>query len=182
MGRARREMRRETLEEIRLVTQGIREAVDVEERDALEPAPETIEERVLRETESKKKFNLEAQERFLRIFGLGGTVREAATAAGVSFVTVMRERRRDPDFAKRFQDALELNTDGVEDLLRNLASQGNITAVFGVLRARRPGVWREQKAVDANLNVNLAASGELFTQLIDALSRTKPGPTTSDPA
>lgn len=152
------------------------------DRDAIEAMPETIEERVLRETESKKKFNGEAQSRFLKLFALGGTVQEAARAAGVSALTVHKEKRANADFAKRFQDALELNTDGVEDLLRNLAAQGNITAVFGVLRARRPGVWREQKAVDANVNVNLAASGELFTQLIDALSRTKPGPTTSDPA
>lgn len=181
IARADRAARRKALAEIRGRIEATREAEVEVERDALEALPETFDERVLRETEEKKKFDAAAQIRFLKLFALGGTVQEAARAAGVAAITVHRERRRDPEFAKRFQDALELNTDGVEDLLRNLAGEGNVTAIFGILRARRPGVWRETKAVDANVNVNHAASAELFTQLVEALGRTRPGPATSDP-
>lgn len=182
IARAERAARRKAMAEIRTNLEGVREAQAEEERDAIDPLPESIEERVLRETEEKKKFNAEAQERFLRVFALGGTVMEAARAAGVAAITVHRERRRDPEFARRFQDALELNTDGVEDLLRNLAAGGNVTAIFGVLRARRPSVWRESKTVDVNATHDVKASGELFTRLVEALAKVAKPATTAPSA
>lgn len=181
MERAKREARRETLKEFRAARQRAVVAATEEERDAIEPLPESLEERVWRETECKKKFNAEAQERFLRYFAIGGTVAEAARAAGVSAVSVHREKRHNAEFAKRYANALELNTDGVEDLLRNLASGGNVTAIFGVLRARRPGTWREQKAVDVNATHDVKASAELFARLVEALGKAGKAPTTSDP-
>jgi len=181
IARAEREARRAVLKSLRAARAAVEAPTGEEERDAIEALPESLEERVWRETESKKKFNLQAQDRFLRYFAIGGTVAEAARAAGVSAVSVHREKREDAEFARRYQNALELNTDGVEDLLRNLAAGGNVTAIFGVLRARRPAVWREQKAVDMNATHNVAASAELFAQLVAALGKAGKAPTTSDP-
>jgi len=148
---------------------------EVEEDEELLPLPPTVEERALRRDAAKQKFDVPAQDRFLTLYATGATEREAARAVGVSVTTVRRFRRRDEAFEARYKDAREFNTDEMEDTLRRIAADGHVTAIFGILRARRPDVWRERAQLDATVTNDSTASAALFAQLIDALNgRTKP--------
>lgn len=79
-------------------------------------------------------------------------MKEHAHALGISHVAIFRLRHRDPEFAEEFLAAQETNTDLLEDHLARMAVTagipGNVTALFGTLRARRPNVWRENVKVD----------------------------------
>ena len=162
--RRRKPKQRESLAERQQIA--VREAG---EEDELQAMPETIEERALARDESRQKFTLEIQGRFLRLYAMGATEREAARACGVSPVTVRRRRRTDAEFDKRYLDAREFNTDEMEDTLRRIAADGHVTAIFGILRARRPAVWRERAVLDANVTQDSTASTEMFTRLLEAL-------------
>jgi hypothetical protein len=106
------------------------------------------------------------QEEFLRRYSEGGTVREHANALGVSHVAIFRLKNRDEAFEKRFLEAQETNTDLLEDHLVRMATTagapGNVTALFGALRARRPERWRE--------NFKLEHSGSIATTTADQLA------------
>lgn len=59
---------------------------------------------------------------------------------------------------------METNTDVLEDGLHTLARQGNIAAIFGTLKARRPERWRER--VDLSNH-----DGSLLKPLAEAIRR-----------
>lgn len=141
----------------------------IEADGEIESLPETPDERAVTQDETRKKFSQSVQDRFLRLYAMGATEREAARVCGVSPITVRRARRSDPEFDKRYLDAREFNTDEMEDTLRRIAADGHVTAIFGILRARRPEVWRERATVDANVTQDVTASAELFNTLIKAL-------------
>jgi AcrR family transcriptional regulator len=104
-------------------------------------------------TRGPGKFTAEKRAEFLAHYATGLTVRQAARKTGVSTVTVFKHVRRDEAFAALYRETLELNLDAVEDAIHDLAVNGrNLTAMFGLLRAKRPTVWRE--------NVNFTGSVE----------------------
>lgn len=98
------------------------------------------------------KLTPDIRAEFLRRYAEGGTVREHAHALGVSHVAIFRLKNRDEEFEKEFLVAQETNTDLLEDHLARMATTagtpGNVTALFGTLRARRPNVWRENFKVE----------------------------------
>lgn len=94
------------------------------------------------------KFTSEMQQRFCRLYSAGGTVRMAARKCGVTNVTVFEHARKDDNFKEMYERARELNLDGLEDDIRTLACNGNLTAMFGMLRAFRSERWRENYKVD----------------------------------
>ena len=96
----------------------------------------------------RDSFGLKNRKRFLVAYGRGLTVEAAAHEVGVSSVTVFKHVRKNPKFKAKFLRARELSIDVLEDLLHQHARSGNITAIFGMLRARRPEVWRENQKVD----------------------------------
>jgi AcrR family transcriptional regulator len=96
-------------------------------------------------------FTPEKKSEFIDLYCTGLSVRECANLVGVSTVTVFNHIRSDADFAARYRQAMEINTDHLEDHLFRMATQkmpGNILAVFGVLKARRPDKWRESARVE----------------------------------
>ena len=141
----------------------------IEADGEIEALPETGDERAVQRDESRKKFTQGVQDRFLRLYAMGATEREAARVCGVSPITVRRARRSDLEFDRRYLDAREFNTDEMEDTLRRIAADGHVTAIFGILRARRPDVWRERATLDANVTQDVTASSELFAKLLEAL-------------
>jgi len=98
------------------------------------------------------KMSAEVRAEFLRRYAEGGTVKAHAHDLGISHVAIFRLRHRDEEFEKEFLVAQETNTDLLEDHLVSMATTtgtpGNVTALFGTLRARRPSVWRENVKVD----------------------------------
>lgn len=99
-------------------------------------------------------FTPEKRALFCETYASGTTVHKAAQAAGVSATAVFYHRRINPDFAKQYEEAQDANTNFLEaHLLRHAletAVPGNITALFGLLRARRPQVWRENHKVEVS--------------------------------
>lgn len=109
-------------------------------------------------------FTRERRQKFLDKFRSGTSVAVAARHAGVSDVTVFVTKRRDPEFAKQYAEAFELNLDCLEDTLRKFALAGNVTALFGCLRAFRPAVWRESQTVKVEDGGFTAAFAQAMTQ------------------
>ena len=109
-------------------------------------------------------FNAEKREMFLMYYRTGITVREAALKVGVSVVTVFNHVRTNPEFKEDYQLAMESNTDVLEDLLHQLARNGNVAALFGTLKARRPERWRDRVDVSNQ-------DGSLLKPLAEAVRR-----------
>lgn len=72
---------------------------------------------------------------------------DAAATVGVSSVTVYARVRSDASFAAQYALSREYNTDVLEDRLHRMAS-GNVAALFGTLKARRPHRWRDNVKVE----------------------------------
>jgi len=89
----------------------------------------------------------ERRQAFLAEYATGCTIEQAAEAVGVAPVTVHARRRSDPSFAAAFAMSQEYNTDALEDRLARMAS-GNVAALFGTLKARRPGKWGDRSRVE----------------------------------
>lgn len=103
-------------------------------------------------------FTPQKRAEFLERYAGGGTVAMCASKIGVSASIVFRTARNDPRFAKALEAARETNTDHVEDGVHHLAVAGNLTAMFGILRARRPHVWRDNSTVRVDAGDGFAAA------------------------
>lgn len=110
------------------------------------------------------KFTAEKKAEFLEAYETGLTVREAAAKVGVSCVCVFNHVRSNEEFAKQYHTAMEVNTDALEDGLHTLARNGNVAAIFGTLKARRPERWRDR--VDLSNQ-----DGSLLKPLAEAIKR-----------
>lgn len=111
-----------------------------------------------------KIFSRDAQAKFLKKLASGEhTVQSAAEAAGFKRSTIYLQRERSERFAREFERAYKLSMGAVEDRLHGLAIgrqfTGNITAIFGLLRANMPEKYRE------NMKVSLGAEGDFATLL-----------------
>jgi hypothetical protein len=109
-------------------------------------------------------FTPEKRAAFLEHYRTGVTVRAAAAFVGVSHVTVFNHIRKDELFAEQYRSAMETNTDTLEDDLHTLACNGNVAALFGTLKARRPERWRERVDVSNQ-------DGTLLKPLAEAIRR-----------
>lgn len=110
------------------------------------------------------KFTAEKRRLFLEYYQTGMTVRQAAQKIGVSNVAVFNHVRKNEEFRREYEAAMEANTDVLEDGLHHLARAGNIAAIFGTLKARRPERWRDR--VDLSNK-----DGSLLKPLADAIRR-----------
>lgn len=109
-------------------------------------------------------FTPEKRAAFLDHYSTGLTVRQAARKVGVSHVTVFNHIRKDEAFKALYATAMDVNTDVLEDDLHTLARMGNVAALFGTLKARRPERWRDR--------VDLSnSSGDLLKPLAEAIRR-----------
>ena len=87
---------------------------------------------------------------YLAALRLGSTHEAAAQAAGKSRAGFKDLRQRDEAFAVEVAEAADAGCEAVEQQLVKIAfgtieakSTAQVTACFGILRARRPEVWRE---------------------------------------
>lgn len=106
------------------------------------------------------------EKRFLAALSRGVSVGGAATEAGLSRSTVYEWRAADAGFAARWDAAVEVGTDALEDEARRRAMRGVETPVhYGgkavgkiqkysdallmfLLRARRPEIYRERRTTE----------------------------------
>ena len=87
------------------------------------------------------------KKRFIEALTVHGTVYHAAKAAGVSRQTVYRWREEDPEFADRWDEAIENAVDEVESTIYQQAVGGNTLAAIFYLKAHRP-MYRDRLNID----------------------------------
>lgn len=109
-------------------------------------------------------FTPEKKTAFLALYASGKSIFDSATEVGVSSVTVFNHVRSDEEFAALYRKAVEANTDNLEDHLYRMAFNkmpGNILAVFGILKARRPEKWRETAKVEHSGKIEFTRAEDL---------------------
>ena len=78
----------------------------------------------------------------------GLSINAACRAAGVGRTTYYMWRNDDPEFASAADDAIEAGTDTLEDIARERAKDSSDTLLIFLLKARRPGKYRERYIVE----------------------------------
>ena len=95
---------------------------------------------------------------FLAQLRLKGMVHAAALVAGINRKSVYNWRAKDPKFRAAWDEALEDNTDVLEESAYQRALAGDTTLTIFLLKARRPDVYRD----------NLRITVEQMDRAIDA--------------
>jgi len=114
----------------------------------------------------EERFTAEKKKRFLELYASEvKSVRECAEAVGVTARTVFYHARTDERFARAYERAVVENTDLLEDRMidhvRDKGFGGNLIALFGLLRARRPEKWRDYQKVEHTGQVMLVTAEAL---------------------
>jgi hypothetical protein len=99
----------------------------------------------------------------------------AAKAAGVGRSTAYLWRQQDPEFARKWDEAVAVGIDLLEDEARRRAFEGSDKLLMFLLERRRPEVWA--RSHNANRPAGFArahdAGGDRASVLKEALSRMK---------
>jgi hypothetical protein len=116
--------------------------------------------------EAKQRFA-----KFLEVLATTGNVSRAAELAGVPRRTAYDQRERDPEFAQKWDEALQVSYDAIEHAVRNRAVEGWEEPVFYqgeivgyvrryndenarfLLKAKRPQEFRERVEVSGQVDV-----------------------------
>src|SRR4051812_36233108 len=88
-----------------------------------------------------------ARQRFLDALASGFSVSAAASAAGMGRQTAYDLRKRDPEFAVAWEDAIESETDLLEDEARRRALEGSDLLLIFQLKTRRP--WKVPRQLES---------------------------------
>lgn len=131
------------------------------------------------------RFDDEARQRFLMALREVPNVSRAARAAGVSPSTVYAARAEDEAFASAWHDALEEGVDRMEEEAhrraflgypgRPVVSEGRVVREVTeysdglatlLLKAHRPGKYREQATVQASLTLDSEKAAERIAALL----------------
>lgn len=91
----------------------------------------------------KKGADPSWQDRFLEIFAMSLSVVLAAQGAGVHRATVYRERDRNPEFAKAWEDAKAAAIERLEAAAFERARSTSDTLLIFLLKSHKPEVYRE---------------------------------------
>lgn len=73
----------------------------------------------------------------------GLSISSACEAAGIARPTYYEWLAEEPDFAAKVEAAIETGTDRLEEIARRRAADSSDTLLIFLLKARRPGVYRE---------------------------------------
>jgi hypothetical protein len=94
-----------------------------------------------------------------------GVMGKACREAGLTVAQVRELRERDPVFDSQVIEATTCPVDEVEAVLVEKALNGDMKAIERVLKAKRPGEYRDRHEVavvaDAVIEVNLVPTGDL---------------------
>lgn len=88
-------------------------------------------------------WNDEKESRFLASLRDGNSVSTACKAAGFARQTPYNRRKIDEAFGKRWDEAVEAGTDGLEDVAIKRAKDGSDTLLIFMLKARRREVYAD---------------------------------------
>lgn len=95
------------------------------------------------------------QERFLALLAETFSVTAAAAGASTDRSYAYECRRKDPDFAAKWDAALQSAVDRLEQAAYDRALQTSDTLAIFLLKTRRPALYRDQQHVQTTqLNIN----------------------------
>jgi hypothetical protein len=98
-------------------------------------------------------YTIEQADIIVQAIANGHTTIQASHMAGICHMTAYNWRKRYPEFAERWNEAVEIATDCVESVVTCAAVSGNLNAAFYWLKHHRPRVYnREALAKLAILN------------------------------
>ena len=110
-------------------------------------------------------YNQEKADIIIATLEAGYRAYTAARRAGVSRPTLFNWKKAHPEFAQRWEHAVQTATDRIEEVVYDLALKGDLQACLWWLRAHRPEIY--DKATLAKLGV-LRAALEKGHAVIDA--------------
>lgn len=102
------------------------------------------------------------QGKFIASFRECGMVTEASKACGKNRATVYRERDRNEVFAAAWAEADEWVTEELEQEAKRRALAGSDTLLMFMLKAKRPGVYRE--------SVNVRHGGKVSVEVEEGVN------------
>jgi len=112
------------------------------------------------------------KEKFIEAFKLYGTVKHAATVAGVTRQTIYNWKKRDDNFRKIMDEIDDDNVETVESVLLKKCLSGNITAIKYYLSCKRPEIWGNKITVqNGDLSEIDNMDNEQLTKLIIELEQ-----------
>jgi len=106
-------------------------------------------------------FTPDKQADYLAAIARGLTRSKAAVAADVSTATVRDYMKKDPAFAAAVVEAEAQACDEVEDVLRELALSGHMTALMFWLQNRAPDRWKDMRRVEKKVTHEGTVTHEL---------------------
>lgn len=124
------------------------------------------------------------REHYVSELANGATHEAAARAAGRPRTTFKRLRQRDEAFALEVDEACDRGTEMVEQQLVDIAfgrveakNTAQVTACFGLLRKRRPDLWREnytepEKGRGRRLDTS-KLSGDELDKLLELMAKAR---------
>ena len=101
------------------------------------------------------------QKAFLAALEQTGSVTQAAEAAKISRFSVYKYKREDPNFARQWDEALDMAADTLEDEARKRAFAGSDNLLMFLLKGIRPQKWRESRATIPPAELNEMIETEL---------------------
>jgi hypothetical protein len=129
------------------------------------------------------KFDAEKRAQFLELMASGVSALTAAETVGVTYSLVRKVCQSDEEFSAAYDAAMDDSTDFLAHHLYRMATEkgvpGNVVAVFGLLKARRPEVWRENMKIEHTGSIEhaekaLPAARERLAKLLNDGAQAKP--------
>ena len=106
------------------------------------------------------KFTEEVREAYLSSIRSGNMRNESARIAGISYRTVERRRKNDPEFASDELRAFDEANEGVEKVLRDMALQGDISAIKMWLASHKRSTYGQKTQVQIDATDNAVQLGQ----------------------
>lgn len=111
------------------------------------PVPPGGDERSRKGGEATKALTADKFGRYLKNLENGMRISKAAEKAGLSYQSVLKRRKTDPEFIQREKDAEAIAAEPVENSLYDAAVNGNVPAATKWLEKRAPDRWPSDKTV-----------------------------------
>jgi len=120
----------------------------------------------------KRNYPLTKQRREILLLAVaaGATVTNACEIAQVPHSTVMKERRRNPEFAQQWQDALDVSVSALEERMEFIFLHGPLDSVATVnagktLLAARSSRYNDRAPRSASASIEAPGGGKMTVHI-----------------
>lgn len=92
---------------------------------------------------------------FIKQLAVNGNVRNACEKSGVARQTAYDRKDKDPEFARAWQEAVEMACDTLEEAAFNRAKNYSDTLMIFLLKSHRPDKYREKRETKVDLKADV---------------------------